>query len=556
MRGFWNDTLCGFDDGASDPGGGLAAKVKWIMVQYTRFPPKVRRTAPQPPEQEAALPEAASDTLPYTGQTASKITRTQTTRASAKSSGARSENPLSGAVSGTAALSGVVVILMISIIMPIYFNVGSLRLSPSRLVLVAMCLPVFFYWATGKAGRIRITDILILLYALWVVIAVLMTEGIADIEFIGITVIEIFCPYMLARCYIRTEEQYASLLKVLYVIALLLAPAAMLEAVTGFRIYTKIFDPLFAVFPSVNYEKRLGMTRAQTVFEHPILFGVYIAMFFAPIYLAARGAQKSALKAMLIASPVGAATFFSLSAGAYLGLMVQLLLIGWGYAMRRSPKRWQIMTTLVAVAFVVVDLVSNRSPFEVFISYLTFDASNSYWRVLIFSFGMENVWAHPFFGLGLKDWARPFWMHTASVDNFWLLTTMRYGIPAFLLLAAAYGSVIAALVRSRPASPSIQLHKLGLLFMLIGLAIAACTVHLWNNTAIFMIFMMGAGRWISEADGAVKDGQENGGAARSWPPRAFSGTKGAISGQAFVSPGATGSDQNRPSVRQRPERST
>jgi O-antigen ligase len=540
------------------------------MVQYTRFPPKVRRTAPQPPEQGGegtALPVAASDALPHSDTLPSTLsdtgsTSSKTPRATAGSGSTLPTHPLSEVTNKVTALSVVVVMLMISIVIPIYFKVGTLRLSPSRLVLLAMCLPVLFYWASGRAGRIRPADILVLLYSVWVAIAIFTTEGIAHIEFIGITVIEIFCPYLLARCYIRSEKQYAALINILSIIALLLAPAAILEAATGFRLYTKIFDPLFSVLPALNDEKRLGMTRAQTVFEHPILYGIYISLFFSPVYLAARAAQKSAFKSLLIASPIIVANFFSLSSGAYLGLAVQLLLIGWGYAMHRSPKRWQILIALVVLAFVIVNLISNRTPFEVFITYLTFNSGNAYWRVLIFTYGIENVWAHPLFGLGLADWARPAWMHTSSVDNFWLLSAMRYGIPAFLLIVATYATVIVAIVSSRPASPSAQQHKLGLVFALIGLAIALCTVHLWNNTAVFMFFMMGAGGWFADVErGAEKDGQESHGqrdgagrAAISQPQHTLR-AGGPTYGQTFVSQATKGLGQTRSGVRQRSQKS-
>jgi O-antigen ligase len=475
------------------------------MVQYTRFPLKIRgavaagRPAAQGPIIQGHVIVPDEPTGLHTHRPVAGYEGRQTTEPSQTTEKiATSARPLTGVAQNTASLSLVVVALMVAIVMPIFFSAGSLRLSPSRLLLVVLCLPVFFYWLSGKSGRIRAADIFILLYALWIAIAILATEGLAHVEFIGISCIEIFCPYLLARHYIRTEEQYLGLIKVLGVIVLFLAPAAMLEAVTGIRLYTKIFDPLFSVFPSANYEPRWGMTRAQTVFEHPILYGVYVAIFFSPVYFAWRAGHKSAFQAFLLAAPIGVATFFSLSVGAYLGLFIQFLLIGWGYAMRQSPKRWQILTALVALAYVVVDLISNRTPFEVFISYLTFDSSSSYWRVLIFSYGMENVWAHPLFGLGLAEWVRPQWMHSASVDNFWLLSAMRFGIPAFFLIAAVYACVIAGLVRARPAAHSVQQHKLGLLFSLIGLGMAICTVHLWNNTAVFMLFMFGASAWISD----------------------------------------------------------
>ena len=119
--------------------------------------------------------------------------------------------------------------------------------------------------------------------------------------------------------------------------------------------------------------------------------------------------------------------------------------------------------------------------------------------MLIFTYGMENVWAHPFFGLGLADWARPFWMTTGTVDNLWLVFAMRYGIPGFLFLIAAYISVLLALTRARPGAATARLHRDGLAFSFVGLAICIATVHLWNASFVFMVFMMGAVSWVADA---------------------------------------------------------
>ena len=40
-------------------------------------------------------------------------------------------------------------------------------------------------------------------------------------------------------------------------------------------------------------------------------------------------------------------------------------------------------------------------------------------------------------------------MGTASVDNFWLLTAMRYGLPAFLLLVAGIAANLVQIVRQQ-----------------------------------------------------------------------------------------------------------
>lgn len=445
-------------------------------MQYTRFPPKARGQATPgaagAPVSDQTLTEEAGPILPDENTALVRLHR-------------------------------LVIVLMISIVIPIILNVAGLSLSPSRIVLLFSIVPVLFFWASGKAGPIRMADVMVLLCALWTVIALLAVEGMGRLQYAGVVAIEMLCPYLIARVFIRGAADYAALVRFLRWIAIFLAPAAIIEALTTLRPYVMILDPVFQVFGKANYEFRMGMSRAQVVFEHPILYGVYVATFCAPVYMLARAQGRAPFKALLFVAPVLIATFFSLSTGAYLGLILQMLLIGWGFVFRKVPGRWTILAVLVAIAYVVVDLISNRTPFEVFISYFTFNSSTSFARVLIFQFGMENVWANPLFGIGLGDWVRPRWMQHGSVDNFWLLMAMRYGIPAFVFLALAFAAVLTVMMRARPASVMAGLYRDAHVFSLIGLIIAICTVHLWSATFVFMMFMLGAGVWVADAPRAT-----------------------------------------------------
>jgi O-antigen ligase len=441
------------------------------MPPYTRFPPK-----------GTTVPEAA----PTPEQAAAPVASTR-----------------KAAQVHEKSLNWLVPLLMWSLVLPVILNLGPLRLSPNRLILVLTVVPLVVMWLSGFAGRIRTADILVILSSLWIALTLIVYGGTPLIETAGITGIEMLGPYLMARCFIRTEAQYASLIRTLYWIALVLAPIAAVEAMTGIRLLGRLFDPFFVTFP-YGSNIRWGMIRAQTGFEHPILFGCFTAFLFSPIYFQLR-ARMSPVKAFALALPVPIATFFALSMGAYLGLLIQFMLIGWAFMTRKVQARWQIIAGLTLFAYVFVDVMSNRTPFEVFISYLTFDAHTAYWRVLIFTFGMENVWGHPIFGLGLGDWERPYFMYTSSVDNFWLLMAMRHGIPGFLLIAGSYVAVMTALMRAKPLQTSVQVHRKALVFSLIGLGVAIITVHLWTASFVFFMFMLGAGAWMSEGPQEVRD---------------------------------------------------
>ena len=46
-------------------------------------------------------------------------------------------------------------------------------------------------------------------------------------------------------------------------------------------------------------------------------------------------------------------------------------------------------------------------------------------RLDIYYYGTLEVLRHPWFGVGLNDWARPFWRPHPTIDSFWLMTAMR-----------------------------------------------------------------------------------------------------------------------------------
>jgi hypothetical protein len=159
---------------------------------------------------------------------------------------------------------------------------------------------------------------------------------------------------------------------------------------------------------------------------------------------------------------------------------------------------------LFALAYVVVDLMSNRTPLKVFMTYATFSAHNAYWRSIIFEWGMKNVWANPLFGIGLNDWVRPHYMNSGSMDNFWLVMAVRYGIPGFLLLTIGYVISTAKVMRRNfDTDMRLTLFRRAWVFSVLGLSFTLCTVHVWTNLYSFVFFFFGAGIWLITAEPAA-----------------------------------------------------
>jgi len=282
---------------------------------------------------------------------------------------------------------------------------------------------------------------------------------------------------------------------VLMVVSLL--PFAMYENISGSPILIDLFGKVFSVYDVVGSELRYGLRRAQGPFEHFILFGIVCSSAFALSFYVL---QPTRLGGRLTSGLVVLAVLSSLSSGAFLSVAVQAILIGWDKVMANVTRRWTILAIIVATAYFFVEIGSNRSAFDVFISYLTFNADTSYMRIHIWNYGTQSVVKHPIFGLGLNDWERPPWMG-GSIDNFWLVTAVRYGIPGFLFMAGVFLSVCLGLGRLKNLPFGVGQCRKALIFTLCGFAFAACTVHLWDAPYVLFIFLLGSGMWMYDHGG-------------------------------------------------------
>ena len=177
----------------------------------------------------------------------------------------------------TRATSPVLVAIFIaSLLLPIQFEIGGQRLSPYRLFLLLTFVPMSLRWIVGRSGGITTGDVLICLYCLWTGFALLMVHGAARIPFAGIITVELFGGYLAGRTLMRNAADHRLLFRYVLVVLVLLAPFALIEAFTGRRLITDLFDPIFSTLEhATGGEMRMGMHRVQSVFDHSILFGLF-----------------------------------------------------------------------------------------------------------------------------------------------------------------------------------------------------------------------------------------------------------------------------------------
>jgi hypothetical protein len=406
-----------------------------------------------------------------------------------------------------------VFLFLLGLVWPCVIVVGPLRMSLYRIVLLAMLLPCLAMFISGRGGRIRLADITLLLFSFWCVLSLSVVNGIGpSAQTSGIVFLESVGPYLLARCFIRDADDFYNMIQLLFTLVLVLLPFAIVESVTGHNISRELFA---MICPTVSGESppRLGLTRVQSVFDHPILFGVCTGSIFALVHLVL-GYKKSFVRRNLMTGAVATTVVLSLSAGPLIALIAQGLLLLWNSLLQDIKARWKILVGLVVVIALSIEIVANRSLPAIVSSYLSFDDGSYWYRMMIWDVGSASVQKYPLFGSGLNDWERPNWM-IATIDNFWLFLAIRYGLPASILLLLALFSVFLAVGFKKDLDDKITAYRTGFLIAMTAFFLVGWTVAFWDAAYVLFLFLMGSGLWM--LDVKTSEGPSHAPLARGFP---------------------------------------
>lgn len=399
-----------------------------------------------------------------------------------------------------------VVLYLLAIVIPIGFNAGPLFLTLLRTFLLVMVIPLFFRLVSGRLGKLLATDILFLLYIAWATLALAMTSPDQVISQSGSVGIEFIGGYLTGRAYIRDKGSFIALCRWLTVLVMISMPFSIYEAWTGRPLIVEYIRkiPGLTSVAIVTIEGRMGLERVQNVFAHPIHYGLFCSVAFSLCFVALKDVYSTSRR-LISSLVIMLSGFLALSSGALLAIVLQIALIAWSLIFARIRWRWWLLVGLFALAYLVIDILSTRSPIRVFMSYATFSAHNAYWRGIIFEWGIKNIFgdasvgvpAAPWFGLGMRDWIRPWFMHSGSMDNFWLVIAVRYGVPGLLFLVVGYSIAIYHVMRRNFDTDSTMLQiRRAWVFTFLGLTFTLCTVFVWTNIYSFVFFMFGAGIWM------------------------------------------------------------
>ena len=432
---------------------------------------------------------------------------------------------------GTLVLVG----FILSLLVPIQLYLGDLRLSAYRIILLLVIVPAAVHFLTAPHRRLRLADLLMVLYALVGAVSLMVTgSGIATC---GVFVVDSLGPYLVARAYLTTLDDMITVARTFFFAIAFTVPFAAYEALTTDPIILTVLDTVFDVLPNVPHEIRLGMDRAQVVFDHPILYGLFCSMGFSLSVMVA-GLRRSLRLDVFKGVVVGLATFLSLSSGAFLASGFQVLLIAFDRAFSWLSIRWTLLLGGTAVMLAVVEAASNRTLAQISIGFLALNPGTAWTRLTVNEAALDELSRHYWFGLGMEpNWNPPYWVVTKSIDNFYIATAFRHGMPTAVLLMLAIAAMVIALLRAGAVSPEVGRCRSALLFTLSAVLLSVLTVHMWNTTYVAFIFLIGSGLWIADTGREAgsregrrtgsKEGRKAGSKGRRWP-----GSGGAPEGEA------------------------
>lgn len=395
------------------------------------------------------------------------------------------------------AMTFFVAAFLISLAIPLLFNLGPIRLSVYRIVLIAGLFPALMLYLSGKAGMKLKADLALFVIWAWSALSMIHHHGFGNmIEPMGILFIELIGAYLLGRAFVRTPEAFYAIARLFFFVALALMPFTIYEMLTAHHILLELANSISYSYQLVFSEKRLGLNRAQGPFEHPIMLGCYFATAFGlSVYVMGYGKMVTAwlFRSILIT----AAAFGSLSSGALVAVFIQFLLTVYEKGSRRIKKRWTLLGMGAVFSYVFVDVLSNRTPLLVFLSYAAFNPHTAYNRLRIWEWGSMNMFDNPIFGIGFNDWVRGPGM-TASADMYWLVPGMQHGVLVFVLYQFVFFRIIIKLALRKNLGPRVSSYRFGYIFSLFGLYVAAWSVHYWGVSLVLFFFMLGSGCWMLE----------------------------------------------------------
>lgn len=336
---------------------------------------------------------------------------------------------------------------------PTYLSapLGTVDFTVHRIVMLVFFIKL--YMTTNLLSRFKFNwlDRLIIVYFVSQVVAGALTTHslMVFLENRAGRVFDMILPYFATRLIITDREKYLLFLKAVLIISLPLAIVGIYQCFTGHNPagFMMAYSSWVESSPGYAPMSRLGFTRANVVFAHPIMFGLFFAMF-APICAGLLSYKKQNRILCWIGLGFMCLGLFScMSSGPALSILCSLAFI----ALYRFRKSLRVIFTLIFIMCAVVEVISDRHFFEI-IDRFTLNSTTAWYRsrlieVVLFEGGMRGHWIAGFGYNVDPGWgARIDWRSYTDIVNHYIFVLVNFGLIGFIPFVAMNVAAVKELI--------------------------------------------------------------------------------------------------------------
>jgi hypothetical protein len=384
-------------------------------------------------------------------------------------------------------------ILVIPAGLDIHLSGDGLKFTPGRAMITLLLAPALATLARPPR-RLIVSDLLILLTALWMVGSRLPEDGLNQSA--AASALELFGGYFVGRAFFFGPRALAAFLRIFKIVISIVIMLAVLDPLFGKNVVQTIVASLVSTPGGVPNQTRFGIIRASSTIEMAELYGT-VCCVAGSIFLYLETMKGARLRWAAFAF-FGCA--LSLSSGPLLAFVIVVCFFFYDQLLENFNGRWKVVSLTLAL-FLLIVFASTERPISWVVEHMTLDPSTAYFRLYVFDYVIEQINLKPLLGWGFAPVGTDDFLSTTTVDCVWLVNAARYGIPMIaLFFAANLMSFVSFTSKGRSDCVDEFMRKAGtgftqaiVMFILVG-----ATVHFWNATWQFWSVCLGIRGAIKE----------------------------------------------------------
>lgn len=367
-------------------------------------------------------------------------------------------------------------ILVIPAGLDIHLSGDGLKFTPGRLIITLLLAPALATLARPPR-RLIVSDLLILLTALWMVGSRLPEDGLNQSA--AASALELFGGYFVGRAFFFGPRALAAFLRIFKIVISVVIMLAVLDPLFGKNVVQTIVASLVSTPGGVPNQTRFGIIRASSTIEMAELYGTVCCVAGSIFLYLETEAARFRWAAFAFFGCV-----LSLSSGPLLAFVIVVCFFFYDQLLANFTGRWKAVSLALAL-FLLMVFASTERPIPWVVAHMTLDPSTAYFRLYVFDYVMEHVKLKPLLGWGFAPIGDDDFLSTTTIDCVWLVNAARYGIPmiaiffcANLMTFVSFGS------KGRGGRVDEFMRKAGTGFTqaIVTFILVGVTVHFWNAT--------------------------------------------------------------------------